>query len=85
MFVLVASHTCLEHREERSVQVFDLDCGALGCRNFVRRVAAIAGQSSVLALEDVTGLLVIEGLSIPLDQWKIFAVVVGVTTRAVLA
>lgn len=85
VLVLMASHTGWGNSKKRAVQVFDFDIGPLRRRDFVRRVAAIAGKSSVFALEQVAGQLVIEGLGVPFNQGEIFAVVVGVTTGAVLA
>ena len=41
----------------------------------VSGVAAVAGYVSVLAFQYVPGLLVIESLQIPLNQWKVFPVV----------
>ena len=52
----------------------------------MRRIMALrALQPSMLALENVPCLFVIEGFDIPLDQWKIFAVVLGMAAGAFLA
>jgi hypothetical protein len=48
------------------------------------RVTAVAAEARVLALEGVSGLLVIERLGIPFDQGKVFALVFGVTAYALL-
>ena len=42
-------------------------------------------QPGVLALENVPGIFVIEGFDIPLDQRKIFTVVLGMAAGALLA
>lgn len=68
-----------------TAQVLDFDGGALLRENPRRCVAAIAGQPEVLAFQNVSCLLVIEGFDVPLDEGEIFAVVVGVTTGALLA
>ncbi len=38
----------------------------------------------MLALQRISGLVMVEGLDIPLDQWEIFSVRFGVTARALL-
>ncbi|HEY2232459.1 MAG TPA: hypothetical protein VGK01_03200 [Candidatus Angelobacter sp.] len=48
-------------------------------------MALRALQPSMLALENVPGLFVIEGLGIPLDQREIFTIVLGMTAGALLA
>jgi len=48
-------------------------------------VALVAGKSGVLALEQITGFLVVERLWIPLNERKIFAIVFGVAAGALLA
>ena len=45
----------------------------------------VARQARVLAFECISGLLVIEGLDVPLDERKIFSVVLGMTAGAILA
>lgn len=52
----------------------------------MRRVMAlVTGQACMLAFESVSRFFVVEILEIPLDQREIFAVVLGVTARALLA
>lgn len=68
-----------------SAQVFDLDGRAFLRADLRRSVAAIATEPGVLALKDVSGLFVIEGFDVPLDQREIFAIVLRVTARALLA
>ena len=68
-----------------SAGIFDLDRGAFLGRN-VRGIMALRTlQPSMLALENVPGVFVIEGFGIPLDQGKIFTVVLGMTAGALLA
>lgn len=50
-----------------------------------RRVALVASQSCVFTFERISGLFVIETLDLPLDQRKIFAVMLGMTAGALLA
>jgi len=50
-----------------------------------RDVALVAGQTGVLALQQVSSFFVVESLGVPFDQREIFAVVIGVTARAFLA
>jgi len=47
-------------------------------------MALVAGQSDVLALEQISGFLVVESLDVPLDDGEIFAVMFGMTARAFL-
>ena len=48
-------------------------------------MAFVAVHSGVLALEQISGFLVVEGLGVPFDKGEVFAVVVGVATGALLA
>jgi hypothetical protein len=48
-------------------------------------VALVAIQSSVLALEYISRVLMVEGLDVPLDQGEVLAIVLGVTSGAFLA
>jgi hypothetical protein len=47
-------------------------------------MAFVAGHSSVLALEQISGFFVVESLGVPLDQWEILAVVIGVAAGTLL-
>ena len=85
MEIFVASHAGLRDAEEGFAQILHLDRGALGSRNFFGEVALVASQARVLALEQVSGFLVVELVWIPLDQGEIHSIVVGVTTHAFLA
>jgi hypothetical protein len=48
-------------------------------------VALVAVYSSVLALKQISGFFVVEGLDIPLNEREGFAVVIGVAAGALLA
>lgn len=85
VLILVASHARRGKAQIGSAGIFDLDRGAFLGRN-VRGIMALRTlQPSVLALENVPGIFVIEGFDIPLDQGKIFTVVLGMTAGAFLA
>ena len=80
MRVLVAGGAGRPQSQVGAVQV-------LNRRPFLRNdvsgsVATCAAQSGVFAFENVTGLAMIEGLGVPLDERKIFAVVLRVAARA---
>ncbi len=47
-------------------------------------MALVARKASVLAFQRVSGFFVIERLGVPLDQREIFAIVLGVTSSALL-
>ncbi len=85
VLVLVTGDAIRRKSEKSFVQIFDFDRGTLRSGNFVCRVAAIAGQPGMLALKNVSRPLVIKSFDVPLDQWEIFAVVIGVATDALLA
>lgn len=68
-----------------TAQILHLNGRALDLRDMLGGVAAIACQTGMLALQDITSLLVIEGLEVPLNQRKIKSVVLRVTTGALLA
>jgi len=48
-------------------------------------VALVAGHTGVLAFEQVAGFSVVKGLGVPLDQGKVFPVMLGVAACALLA
>ncbi len=85
VLILVASHAGGGKAEIRSTRVFDLDRRAFLGRNVRGIVALGAFQPSMLALENVPSLLVIKGFDIPLDQRKIFTVVLGMAAGTLLA
>lgn len=47
-------------------------------------MALVAGEARVLALENVSGVLVIEGLRVPFNQWEVAAVMLRVATGTFL-
>ena len=69
----------------RPARILDLDCSSFLGRNVRRIVALGARQPGMLSLQNVTGIFVIEAFNIPLDQGKVFAVVLGVAAGALLA
>ena len=74
MLILVAGGASGCHPEIGSAQVFDFDRLAFLGRDVGRSVAFVAGQASMLAFEEISRVLVIEGFDIPLDQREIFSV-----------
>ena len=85
VLILVASDASGGKAEIGSAGVFDLDRGAFLGRN-VRGIMALGAlQPCMLALENVPGLFVIKGFDIPLNQWEIFTVVLGMAAGALLA
>lgn len=85
VLVFVARDATGRETEIGPARILDFDR-----RSFLRRdvgcvVALVTAQAGMLAFEQVSGFLVIEGLDVPLDQWKILAIVLGVTARALLA
>ena len=82
--ILVAGNASGRQAEIRAVQVFLFDRGPF-LRGDVRGIMAlIAFQTGVLAFKNVSSFLVVEGLGIPLDKGKVFAVVVGMAAGAFL-
>ena len=85
--VLMAGRTALRKSQERVPQIFHLDQRLFG-RTDVRRVVTLrAGEATVLSLEQVARLSVVEALQRrnPVDQLKIFSVVLGVACGAMFA
>ncbi len=79
--------TCARRRKSQigSSQIFRLDRGPL-LRGDMRGIVTLRTlKASVLALEHITSLFMVEGLDVPLDQGEIFAVVLGVAACAFLA
>jgi hypothetical protein len=85
MLILVACGASGRHPEIGSAQVFDFDGPAFLGRYVGRIVAFVAGQAGMLAFEEVSRFLVIEGFDIPLDQREVFPVVLRVAAGAFLA
>lgn len=85
MRIFVTCGTCLRNAEESLVQILDLDERTIGGGNVFGGMTAITGQSRVFRLQRVAGLLVIKRAGIPLDDWKIFSIVVRVAANTTLA
>ena len=85
VLILVAGDACGGKAKISPAGVFDLDGSAFLGRNMRGIMALGALQPRMLALENVAGLFVIEGFDIPLDQGKIFTVVLGMAAGALLA
>jgi hypothetical protein len=82
--ILVARNAGGGEAKEGAVQVLVLDGNAFLWRNVGGVVALIALQSGVLALENVSRFVMIEGFRIPLNEREIFAVVFRVAAGALL-
>ena len=85
VFILVAGGARRRDTEKGLVQIFELDTFTVRPRHVFRRVTPIAGQARVLTFKRITGLLVVKGPDVPLDQRKIRAIVLGVAASAFLA
>lgn len=85
VLVLMTSHATCGNAEERLVRIVDFDRRAIGLRDVLGTMAAVAGEACVFALEGVSGLLVVEGSDVPLDERKVLSVMLRVATNAFLA
>lgn len=85
VMILVAVGTRRRDAEITSVEIFILDRLLLLRGDSRRVVALVASHSDVLALEDVSRVFMVEGLDVPFNQRKIFAIVFRVAARALLA
>ena len=83
--IFVTGGAGLRDPKERLAEILHLDRGALGGGNFVGRVALIAGQAGVFALEQVARFFVSEFIGIPFNKREVHPVVIGVTAHALLA
>jgi len=86
MRVCVAGKAIAREAEESAVQIRALNGGALRLGDVARIVALLARKLRVLALEDVSGLAVVESLlgRLPVDQAEGLAVVFGMAANTVL-
>ena len=84
VLILVASHARGRDTKEGSAQIFDPDLAAVGGGNLLRQMALVAGETSMLAFKQVPGFFVVERLWVPLDKWKVAAIMLGMATRALL-
>ena len=85
MRIFVASGTALRYADEGSAEIFDLDERAFARGNVLGSMAFLALHSGMFSFEDVTRLPVIECFRVPLDEWEVNAVVIGVALDALLA
>jgi hypothetical protein len=83
--VFVAGYARLRNPQESFAEILLLYVRALGGGDLFGQVAFIAGQAGMFAFQQVPGLFVIEFVRIPLDQRKIYAVVIRVAAHAFLA
>jgi len=83
--ILMTGGAGLGGAQKRSAQILDLDKRLVGGRNVLRAMTLVAGQAGVFSLQRIASLLVIKRIGIPLDDGKIFSIVVGVAAHAALA
>lgn len=83
--IFVACKAASGEAEISAIQIFRLDRGPFLLRNMGGGMTFVAGKAGMLAFKDVSRLLVVESMDIPLDERKIFAIVFGVATGALLA
>lgn len=74
VYILMARDATRRNSKESLIEIFDFDRRALSLRNTFGVMTSIAVESSVLALEGVAGLLVVEFFDVPFDQGEILAV-----------
>ena len=84
VLILMARCATRGNAQKCPIQILDLDARALVCRHVVRRMASLAGQPRMFALEEISRFLVVEGLDVPSHQGKIFAIMFGVAADALL-
>jgi len=83
--ILVARGASLRDSEKRLTEILHLDRGAVGGGNLIGRVALIAGEAGVFALEQVARFFVIELIGVPFNKREVYAIVIGVAAYAFLA
>jgi len=84
MGIFMAGGARLGNAQKSLIQVLYLDKGTLGCRDMLGAMTSIAGQARVFRFKRVSGLFVVKGILIPLDDREIFSVMVGVAAHATL-
>jgi hypothetical protein len=84
VLILVARRARLRNAQECAIQVFNFDRHTFKCRNSRSGVALVTGQGCVLAFKRISSLPVIERFDVPLDQRKIFAVMLRMATGTFL-
>jgi hypothetical protein len=87
MFVLVAGNAVARQAQERTIQIFHLDCGALCFSNVFRFVTLLASEFGVLPFESVARSLVVKSLlrEAPVNKREVLPVMLGMTANAVFA
>ena len=85
VLVLVTANAVRGNAQETPVEIANLDQRPHCRGDVLRRMTAVARDPCVLAFQRVSGLPVIEGLRIPLDQGEVFSIVFGVAADALLA
>ncbi|HUE54913.1 MAG TPA: hypothetical protein VMO76_03715 [Candidatus Udaeobacter sp.] len=85
--IFVARHAILCKPEERLRKILHFDERAVIANHESRRVALFAGDPSVLSFQLVAGLAMIKLFlrRLPVDQAKVFSVVIQMTANAILA
>lgn len=81
----MARYTVLRQAKKCLVWIFDLYVGPFSRGDVFRGVALVAGDPGVFAFQNISGGFVVEALWVPLDQWKILAIVFRMTSGAFLA
>ena len=82
MRIFVAGGAGLRNAQKAARQVLDLDRRALHGSDMLGGMASGACYSGVFAFQNITGDLVIEGLSVPFDKRKILTIVFRVAAGA---
>jgi len=85
MLILVTSGTSRRNPQVCPGQIFHFDLCAVGWRDFLRQVAFLAHQAGMFPLKREPSFLVIESPGIPFHDGEIEAVMLRVTTCALLA
>lgn len=84
VLILVARDATRGEAEIGAGQILGLDRRTFLRRNVSGIMALVAGQSGMFAFERISGVLVVKGFDVPLDDGEIFAVMLGMTARAFL-
>jgi hypothetical protein len=84
VLIFVASSALLREAQECAIQIFSFYPHTLERQKFRGGVALAAAQAGVLAFEWISSLPVVEGFDVPLDQRKIFAVMLRMATGTFL-
>ena len=82
--VLVTGHAARGEAQKSPAQIMHFYLGSFCWNNVFGIMAAVTGQRRMFTFQDIAGLLVIESPGVPLDERKIFSVVLRVTANALL-